>query len=663
MFKYNPDLDQKAINAIRILTADAVQKANSGHPGKPLGSAPMAYTLFSKQLKHNPADPKWINRDRFVLSAGHASMLLYSLLYLYDYGLTKEDLMNFRQFESKTPGHPEYGVTTGVEITSGPLGQGVAAAVGMALAEAHLAARFNKDDLALIDHYTYALVGDGCLEEGVSSEACSLAGTLGLGKLIVLYDDNEISIEGDTDVAFTEDVQARYRAYGWQTIDVADGNDTEAINKAIAEAKANTEQPTLIAIHTQIGYGSPLVGSEKTHGAPLGADNIVKLRENLGWELSEAFATPESLDTYMAEQKAALAGAQDDWQATVDAYSKAYPEDYQKFLDLKEGKTPDLINDESFWEFEGSVATRKTSETCINRISERFENWIGGSADLAGSTLTVQKGQAWISKEDYSGRNIHFGVREFGMACVCNGLALHSGLRPYCATFLIFSDYLKPALRLAAIMNIPVTYVLTHDSIGVGEDGATHEPIEQLDTLRAVPGIYTWRPADGHETAAAYAFALNQQSPVALALSRQNLPTFAETGKGALKGAYVISDNSTEQPELILIATGSELEIIVAAAETLRAEGKNVRVVSMPCMELFLEQDAAYQEEVLPAAVRARVAVEAACSQPWYRFVGLDGAVVAIDHFGASAPAKVLYEAFGLTPAKVVEKAKAVMRK
>ena len=663
MFTRNSELDQTAINAIRILSADAVQKANSGHPGKPLGSAAMAYTLFSQQLKHNPADPKWINRDRFILSAGHASMLLYSLLHLYGYGLTKEDLMNFRQFESKTPGHPEYGMTEGVEMTTGPLGQGVSSAVGVALAEAHLAARFNKEEQAIIDHYTFALVGDGCLEEGVSSEACSLAGTLGLGKLIVLYDDNEISIEGDTDVAFTEDVQARYRAYGWQTLDVADGNDTAAINQAIAEAKACSDQPTLIAVHTQIGYGSPLVGSEKTHGAPLGADNIVKLRENLGWTLTEAFATPVELDTYMADQKAALSENQRSWEESLAAYAKAFPDDYKKFQDLQEGKTPDLINDEAFWEFSGSVATRKTSETCINRISERFDNWIGGSADLAGSTLTVQKAQSWISKDNYAGRNIHFGVREFAMACISNGLALHSGLRPYCATFLIFSDYLKPALRLSAIMGLPVTYVLTHDSIGVGEDGATHEPIEQLDTLRAVPGLYTWRPADGHETAAAYAFAFSQRKPVALALSRQNLPTYDETGKAALKGAYVLSDNSKGDPELILIATGSEVEIIVNAADTLRAEGKTVRVVSMPCMELFLEQDAAYQEEILPSSVRARVAVEAACSQPWYRFTGLDGAVVALDHYGASAPAKVLFEAFGLTPENVVEKAKTVISK
>ncbi len=661
MFTHNSELDQKAINAIRILSADAVQKANSGHPGKPLGSAPMAYTLFSKQLKHNPADPNWINRDRFVLSAGHASMLLYSLLYLYGYGLTKDDLMNFRQFDSKTPGHPEYGVTKGVETTTGPLGQGVSTAVGLALAEAHLASRFNKEGHDVFDHYTFALVGDGCLQEGVSSEACSLAGTLGLGKLIVLYDDNEISIEGDTDLSFQEDVLARYKAYGWQTIDVADGNDTAAINQAIADAKANTDQPTIIAIHTQIGYGSPLAGSEKTHGAPLGAENITKLREYLEWDLTEAFATPEDLDQYMADQKSALAEHQNTWKDKLAAYAAAYPDDYKKFQDLEAGKTPDLINDEEFWKFEGSVATRKTSEVCINRIAERFDNWIGGSADLAGSTLTEQKGKAWISKDDYSGRNIHFGVREFGMACIANGLALHSGLRPYCATFLIFSDYLKPALRLTALMEIPVTFVFTHDSIGVGEDGATHEPIEQLDTLRAVPGLYTWRPADGHETAAAYAFALNQRKPVALALSRQNLPTFEETGKSALKGAYVLSDNSKDAPDVILIATGSEVEIIAKAAETLRAEGRGVRVVSMPCMELFLEQDKAYQEEILPKAVRSRVAVEAASTQPWYRFVGLDGAVVGLDHFGGSAPGNVLYEKFGLTAEKVVEKANAVV--
>lgn len=661
MLKFNPDLDQKAVNAIRVLSADAVQKANSGHPGKPLGSAPMAYTLFSRQLKHNPVDPTWFNRDRFVLSAGHASMLLYSLLYLYDYGLTKEDLMNFRQYESKTPGHPEFGVTAGVEMTTGPLGQGVSTAVGMALAEAHLAARFNKPEAAIVDHYTFALVGDGCLEEGVSSEACSLAGTLGLGKLIVLYDDNEISIEGNTDVAFAEDVQARYRAYGWQTLDVKDGNDMEAINAAIAAAKQNLEQPTLIAVHTTIGYGSHLAGSEKTHGAPLGVEGVAKLRENLGWELQEAFATPADLDAYMAAQVEALGESQRAWREDLAKYAEAYPEDFAKFEALREGRTPDLINDADFWQFEGSVATRKTSETCINRISERFENWIGGSADLAHSNLTEQKGKGWIAKGDYAGRNIHYGVREFAMACISNGLALHSGLRPYCSTFLIFVDYLKAAMRLSALMELPVTYVLTHDSIGVGEDGATHEPIEQLAMLRSLPGLYTWRPADGHETAAAYAFALSQRRPVALALSRQNLPTYAETGQAALKGAYILSDNSAGLPELILLASGSEVEIAAAAAETLRAEGKAVRLVSVPCMELFLEQDEAYRESVLPAAVRARIAVEAASSQPWYRFVGLDGATLCLDHFGASAPAKVLYEAFGLTPAKVVAKAKELL--
>ncbi len=659
--KTNPKMDQLAVTAVRVLAIEGVQKAKSGHPGLPLGAAPTAYELWANHMKHNPADPTWINRDRFVLSAGHASMLLYSLLYLFGYGLTLDDLKSFRQWQSRTPGHPELHDTPGVEMTTGPLGQGMATAVGMAMAEAHLAARFNQAGYPVIDHFTFALAGDGCMMEGVSSEAASLAGTLGLGKLIVFYDDNEISIEGDTDCTFTENVGKRHEAYGWQVITVTDGNDRAAISAAIEAAKADLSRPSLIIVQTQIAFGSPLVGLAKTHGEPLGEENIAKTKTNLGWPGSEAFDVPAELTAYMAELKADLKTGNDSWDVMFANYKKAFPALAAELDQCFSQALPDLENDESFWAFEGSQATRSTSGTVLNRLAAKLPNLIGGSADLAPSTKTELTGKGWMCSGDYAGHNIHFGVREFAMAAAANGLALHGGLRAYCATFFVFSDYLKAALRLSAIMKLPVIYVMTHDSIGVGEDGPTHEPIEHLAALRATPGIMVYRPADGKETAAGYLLALKRKGPSCLALSRQNLPTYAESGKVAMKGGYILRD--VANPQVILLASGSEVELAYKAADELAVKGVAARVVSMPSMEVFEEQSASYKESVLPAALRARVAIEAGATMPWYRYVGMDGAVIGLDHFGASAPANILYEKFGLTVGAVVEKALAVLKK
>ncbi len=657
----NPELDQLAINAIRVLSMDAIQKANSGHPGKPMGSAPMAYTLWSGAMKHNPADPSWIDRDRFVLSAGHASMLLYSLLHLFGYDLTIDDLKAFRQWGSRTPGHPEFGHTDGVETTTGPLGQGVATAVGMAIAEAHLGARFNRPDHQIIDHYTYALAGDGCMMEGVAGEAASLAGTLKLGKLIVLYDDNGISIEGDTDTTFMEDVGKRFDAYGWQVLKVDDGNDTAAIANALSDAKADPDHPSLIIVKTTIAFGSPLAGSAKTHGAPLGAENVARTREALGWPLAEPFAVPDELTAYLKMQKEDLARLQEDWEEKYAAWRAAFPGLAAELDECYSGSLPDLENDPEFWAFDKAEATRNSSSKILNLLAGRLPNWIGGSADLAGSNLTELKGLGWMSPADYTGRNIHFGVREFAMTDIVNGLILHGGLRAFGATFLVFSDYLKPALRLSALMGLPAIFPLTHDSIGVGEDGPTHEPIEHLAALRATPNVCVWRPADGKETAAGYIQALSRKGPTVLALSRQTLPVLEGSGPIARKGGYVLKD--APDPKLILIATGSEVELAVKASDVLEQRGHAVRVVSMPSIEVFEEQDKAYKEQVLPPAIKARVAIEAGATMPWYRYVGTDGAVIGLDHFGASAPGPVLFEKFGLNVDCVVDIAEWVINK
>ncbi|MEG2520987.1 MAG: transketolase [Christensenellaceae bacterium] len=658
-------IDKTAINTIRFLSAEAIQKANSGHPGLPIGAAPAAYTLWSKHLKHNPKNPQWQNRDRFILSAGHASMLLYSLLHIFDYGVSIDDIKNFRQWESKTPGHPEFGQTVGVEATSGPLGQGIAMAVGFAMAEAHLAAEFNKPKYNVVDHYTYALTGDGCLQEGVASEASSLAGTLELGKLIVLYDKNNITIEGDIDVTFCEDVKKRYKAYGWQVLEVADGNeDIKAISDAIEEAKAEKKKPSLIIINTAIGYGCPAKqGSAGCHGAPLGQENIDAMKKNLGWEHKEPFFVPEEVKKHIAELQEVYTQEEKQWNDLFAKYCKAYPELAAKYDAFFKPVPQSIFDNDEYWTFdEKPIATRQSSGEVLNRIAKKLPQLMGGSADLAPANNSLMKERDYFSAENRLGTNIHFGIREFAMAAVCNGMALHGGVVPYCATFLVFSDYLKGAIRMSALMKLPVTYVFTHDSIGVGEDGATHEPIEHLAALRATPGVYMFRPADSHETAAAYQFALTKSAPTAIALTRQPLPLYKQTGKGALKGGYILKDGG-KTPDIILIGTGSEVELCMNAAEVLASKKINARVVSMPCMDLFEEQDAAYKESVIPNNIRKRMVVEAGTSFGWAKYVGLDGGYVTVDTFGASAPAKTLFEKFGFSTENVVAKALEVLDK
>lgn len=660
-------IDTTCVNAIRVLSADAIQKANSGHPGLPLGAAPIAYELWANHMNHNAKDPKWANRDRFILSAGHGSMLLYSLLHLYGYGLTLDDIKQFRQDGSLTPGHPEYAHTTGVEATTGPLGAGLGMAVGMAMAEAHLAAVFNKPDYPVVDHYTFALCGDGCLMEGISSEALSLAGTLGLSKLVILYDSNSISIEGSTDLAFTENVQARMAAFGFQTITVEDGTDMAAIGKAIEEAKADKEHPSFITIKTQIGYGCPAKqGSADAHGSPLGEENVVAMKKNLNWpKPEETFYVPDEVYTHYEELSRKAAAAEKDWQKLFDAYVAAFPDMKAKWDAFHSDIDAEaLFNDEAFWAYEDKPqATRSLSGTMINRLKDRISQLFGGSADLAPSNKTEMKGEGSFGKADYSGRNIHFGVRELAMGAMTNGLALHGGVRPYAGTFFVFSDYMKPMIRLAALMGLPTTYVLTHDSIGVGEDGPTHEPIEQLAMLRSIPNVNVFRPADATETAAGWYLAVtSQKTPTALVLTRQNLPQLAGSSKDALKGAYVIADASKAVPDAIIMASGSEVELAVNAKAELAKTGIDVRVVSMPCLELFEQQDEAYKEQVLPKAVRARVAVEAASDFGWGKYVGLDGATVSMKSFGASAPAGTLFKKFGFTTENVVETVKKVVK-
>jgi len=659
------NIDTMSVNAIRVLSADGVQKANSGHPGLPLGSAAMAYELWAKHMKHNPADPKWPNRDRFVLSGGHGSMLLYSLLHLFGYGLTSEDLANFRQEGSLTPGHPEYGHTVGVEATTGPLGAGMAMSVGMAMAEAHLSAKFNKEGYPVVDHYTYVLGGDGCMMEGITSEAMSLAGTLGLGKLIVLYDSNKISIEGSTDIAFTEDVKKRFEAFGFQTLVVEDGNNLEEIGAAIEAAKADKTRPSMITVKTKIGFGSPREGMASAHGEPLGAENITALRAKLGWTSETAFEVPEDIyENYKAIAKD-LAKDEDSWNKLFADYCKAYPEMkdlWDKYHD--ENSAKELINNDEFWAYaDKPEATRNLSGQVINRIKDLLPNFIGGAADLAPSTKTYMKDMGDFSKNDYSGRNLHFGVRELAMAAMGNGLTLHGGLRAFVSTFFVFSDYTKPMARLSALMGLPVTYVFTHDSIGVGEDGPTHEPIEQLAMLRALPNFTVFRPADATETIAAWYYAITStKTPTALVLTRQNLPQLAGSSKDALKGAYVVSDSKKSTPDAIIIASGSEVELGLNAQAELSKEGVDVRVVSMPSMDLFEAQSDAYKESVLPKSVRARVAVEALSDFGWGKYVGLDGATVTMKGFGASAPAGTLFKKFGFTTENVVKTVKSVLK-
>ncbi|MBS5062533.1 MAG: transketolase [Hungatella hathewayi] len=652
------NLDTMSVNAIRVLSADAIQKANSGHPGLPLGAAPIVYELWAHHMNHNPANPQWENRDRFILSGGHGSMLLYSLLHLFGYGdLSKEDIMNFRQMGSLTPGHPEYRHTVGVEATTGPLGAGMGMAVGMAMAESHLAAVFNKDEYPVVDHYTYVLGGDGCMMEGISSEAFSLAGTLGLSKLIVFYDSNRISIEGSTDIAFTENVQMRMEAFGFQTITVEDGNDLEAIGRAIEEAKADTERPSFITVKTQIGYGCPAKqGKASAHGEPLGAENVLALKENLGWPSQEPFYVPEEVyENYrkLADEKAETEAA---WNVMFAAYCEEYPEMeelWNQYHDTKAAES--LWDDETFWaQSEKPDATRNLSGKALNYMKDKLPNLFGGSADLAPSNKTNMSGAGDFSKETPEGCNLHFGVRELAMTAIGNGIMLHGGLRTYVATFFVFSDYVKPMARLSALMGVPLTFVLTHDSIGVGEDGPTHEPIEQLAMLRAMPNFHVFRPCDAVETAAAwYSAVTSEKTPTALVLTRQNLAPMAGSSRDALKGGYVI-DDCEGMADVILMASGSEVELAVKAKAVLESQGTKVRVVSMPCMDLFEEQTEEYKESVLPKAVRKRVAIEALSDFGWGRYVGLDGAYVTMKGFGASGPAAQLFEHFGFTVDHVV---------
>lgn len=657
-------LDTKCVNAIRVLSADAIQKANSGHPGLPLGAAPAAFALWAKVMKHNPADPKWADRDRFVLSGGHGSMLLYSLLHLFGYGLTIDDLKEFRQEGSLTPGHPEYGHTVGVEATTGPLGAGMGMAVGMAMAEAHLAARFNRPGFPVVDHYTYVLGGDGCMMEGISSEAFSLAGTLKLGKLIVLYDSNKISIEGSTDIAFTENVQKRMEAFGFQTIEVADGNNIDAVAAAIRVAKADGTRPSFITVHTEIGYGCPAKqGKASAHGEPLGVDNVAALKENLGWPADEDFYVPEEVYDAVAQYAQQGAVLEEKWNVLFAAYEEAYPELARLWEKMHSGADAEaLLKDEDFWAHgDKPEATRSSSGALINRLKDKLPQLIGGSADLAPSNKTAMKEIADFSAGCYGGRNLHFGVRELAMGAVANGIALHGGLMPYVATFFVFSDYVKPMMRLASLMKLPVIYVYTHDSIGVGEDGPTHEPIEQLASLRALPNFNVFRPADMTETAAGWYLAVTStDTPTALVLSRQNLPQLAGSSKEALKGAYVISPAQGEARG-IYIASGSEVSLAVEAQAELAREGISVTVVSAPSLDLFEQQSEEYRNSVLPKNIRARVAVEAGGGFGWERYVGLDGATVTMNGFGASAPAGVLQKKFGFTVENIVKAMKSVL--
>jgi transketolase len=657
------NVDTLAINTIRILSAEAIEKAKSGHPGLPMGCAPMAYTLWSKHLKHNPANSKWEDRDRFVLSAGHGSMLMYSLLHMFGYKVTMEDIKNFRQLDSKTPGHPEYGHTDGVETTTGPLGQGICNAVGMAIAESYLAEKFNRPGFKVIDHYTYTIVGDGCLMEGISGEASSLAGTLGLGKLIALYDSNNISIEGHTDIAFREDVAKRYEAYGWQVLKIEDGTNVEMINIAITDAKMEASKPTLIIVKNIIGYGCPSKqGKASAHGEPLGAENIQKAKEFLGWNY-EPFTVPEEVKSAMEEFKIQASEQESSWNKLFADYKEAYPELAEEWNLWFSGKGPEyLLKNENFWSFEKPLATRDASGQLINRLSNIMPNFIGGSADLSPSNKTYMKDKGDFSAENRKGANLHFGVREHAMAAIANGMSVHGGLRVFVSTFFVFSDYMKASMRLSALMKLPVTYVLTHDSIGVGEDGPTHEPIEQLAGLRTIPNMIVFRPADAVETAAGwYLAATKEDGPVSLVLTRQTLPLYKETGKEALKGGYIIKNSEKETPDLILMASGSEVELIYKAAELLKEKGVDSRIVSMPSFELFEKQSKEYKESILPRAVRTRVAVEAASSFGWHKYVGLDGEVVSIDSFGASGKAEVLFEKFGFTVQNVVKKAEQVL--
>jgi len=662
-------IQELCINSIRFLAVDAIEKSKSGHPGLPMGAAPMAFVLWDSFMRYNPKNPQWFNRDRFVLSAGHGSMLQYALLYLTGYdSVTIDDIKQFRQWGAKTPGHPENFVTPGVEVTTGPLGQGIANAVGLAVAEAHLAAKFNKPDATIVDHYTYVLLGDGCNMEGISGEAASIAGHWGLGKLIALYDDNHISIDGSTDVAFTEDVSKRFEAYGWHVLHVKDGNtDLAGIAQAIEAAKAVTDKPTMIKVTTTIGYGSPnKQDTAGIHGAALGPEETIATRKNLGWEY-DAFVVPEDALNHTRKAVERGAGYESAWNTVYAGYKAKYPQEAAEFDRFISGKLPEGWDQvlPTYTPEDKALPTRKHSENCLNKLGAVLPELIGGSADLTHSNLTELKGAGDFQKGHFANRNIHFGVREHAMGAICNGMALHnSGLIPYGATFLIFTDYMRAAIRLAALSEAGSIWVMTHDSIGQGEDGPTHQPIETLASLRAIPDLTVIRPADGNETSGGYKVAIEKSKANAstlLAFTRQNVPNLAGTSiAGVAKGAYTIVD-SEGTPDIILIGTGSEVSLCVSAAEKLTAVGKKVRVVSMPSSTLFDTQDAAYKESILPKAVTKRLSVEAASSFGWHKYIGSEGDTVSIDTFGASAPGGICLEKFGFTVDNVLAKAKALL--
>ena len=654
-------IEAKAISAIRVLSADTVQKANSGHPGMPIGAAPAAYAIWS-DMRHDPKHPTWPGRDRFVLSSGHASSLLYSLLHLYGYGLTMEDMQQFRQYGSLTPGHPEYGHTVGVEATTGPLGQGFAMAVGMAMAEAHMAAIFNKEGFNVVDNYTYVLMGDGCMMEGASYEAASLAGTQKLNKLIAIYDSNRITIEGSTDIAFTENVSARFGSMGWQVINVENGEDIVAISLALEEARIEAEKPSLIIVHTDIAHGTLKEGSAGAHGSPLGDDVIADMRKRLGWK-NPPFDIPEDVYAHFEALSLRGARARKEYEEMYAGYAEAYPELAAQLESWRKGEVNEAVfSDDEMLAADAPKATRSCGGVVLNRIFAHMPNLFGGSADLGPSNNTELKTSSYFAPDCREGCNIHFGVRELAMACIANGVALYGGLRAYCATFFVFSDYVKPALRLSALMKLPVTYVLTHDSIGVGEDGPTHQPIEQLASLRATPNTYVFRPADQKETAYAYRAALKLNAPSVMALSRQNLPQLENTCDKAMLGGYILREPKGT-PDVILMASGSEVELMYKAADILSVQGYTARLVSMPCMELFREQSEEYRQSVLPASIRARVSIEAGATQPWGAYVGLDGASIGLDHFGASAKGAVLFKEFGFTAENVANAAIEVIKR
>lgn len=655
------NLAKKSVDAIRIISAEAIQRANSGHPGICMGAAPIGYELFADFLNFSYKNPKWDNRDRFVLSAGHGSMLLYSLLHLFGYNLTKEDIMGFRQFETKTPGHPEYGVTDGVEATTGPLGQGIGNAVGFAVAEAHLAAMFNRPDFNVVDHYTYVLCGDGCLEEGIGYEACSFAGTQKLGKLILLYDRNNITIEGNINSAFAEDPATRFAAQGWQVLRVTDANNLALLKAALNRAKSDITRPSIIICNSIIGYGSPMAGSAEVHGSPLGEKNIEITKETLGWT-EEPFTVPDDVKEHCLALAEGKLEKEREWNKLFAKYEEEYPDLAERYKKYMSGADPDFGDINDLLNFSKPEATRVSGGKVLNRIANSMTNLMSGSADLSPSTKTELKGKSYFSPDSREGCNIHFGIREHAMGAICNGIQLHGGLRIVCSTFFTFSDYMRGAVRMSAIMNIPVVYVFTHDSIGVGEDGPTHQPVEHLISLRAMPNLKVFRPCDGKETAAAFISAFTNHEPTAIILSRQNVPQYTSTGLPALTGGYTVSDYEGE-PDVLLISTGAEVELCVGAQELLADEGIKARIISMPCVEEFEKQTEEYRSHVLPPEVKARVCIEAASPYSWYKYAGDCGEIVAMNSFGACGKAEVLFEHFGFTKELIAEKAKKSLEK